>query len=194
MTWSPPIINNRPLVILGAGVLGRRIACVFVNVGYDVHIRDPSEQACKDAIKYIDENKGEYSTIINNKKKSCHFGPYAAFSDIDTAVRNVWLVIEAVPEKLQLKIDTMEELDRKAPTDCIIGSNSSSFKTSLILDKVSAGRRKQIFNMHSFMPPKILAVELMTDGKTEQSIFPFIEGVLKEVGMQPCTAKKESTG
>lgn len=158
-----------------------------------VNIRDPFEQARKDAIEYIDDNKEPYSTTLKKKTIST-FGDYSAFTDIDTAVRDAWLVIEAVPEKLQLKIDTMEELDQKTPKDCIIGSNSSSFKSSLMLEKVSASRRKQIFNMHFFMPPQICAIELMTDGETDEAIFPFIEKVMSEAGMQPFTAKKESTG
>ena len=62
-------------------------------------------------------------------------------------------MIEAVPEKLSLKIDTFAELEKLAPKDAILVSNSSSYKTSEMLDKVSAETKKRIINTHYMMPP-----------------------------------------
>ncbi|KAM7186367.1 hypothetical protein V8F33_011840 [Rhypophila sp. PSN 637] len=197
MTWTPPKIGSRPVVVLGAGVLGRRIACTFVSAGYNVHIRDPFPSARDAAIQYIDENKQEYAKFSSGRPDAYltnPFGSYAAFEDIQSAVQDAWLVVEAVPEKLELKISTFAELDRYAPPDCILGSNSSSFKSSLMLDQVSAARRKLVCNIHYTMPPTIRTVELMTDGETEPAVFPFLSEVLSNCGMLPATARKESTG
>lgn len=190
-TWSPPTIGSRPVVLLGAGVLGRRIATVFVAAGYNVTIRDPSQEARDAAIAYIDTHKDEFSKLSKGKRA---YGEYTAYADIETAVKDAWLVIEAVPEKLELKIDTFGELDKKAPADCIFGSNSSSFKSRLMIEKVSPQRRAQVLNIHFTMPPTILTVELMTDGETNPEIFPFLTKVLDNCGMLPATARKESTG
>ncbi|KAL2001164.1 hypothetical protein VTN02DRAFT_2147 [Thermoascus thermophilus] len=193
-TWIPPSIGSRPVVLLGAGVLGRRIACCFVAAGYNVHIRDPSEEARKEAVDYIKSHVDEYSSFLPKKKDIRTYGQYTTFADIDSAVKDAWLVIEAVPEKLELKIATMGELDRKAPRDCIIGTNSSSYRSRYMLDDVSPQRRTQILNTHFFMPPAIRAVELMTDGETNPEIFPFLTRVLSDCGMLPVTARKECTG
>jgi len=194
-SWQPPHIGSRPVAILGAGVLGRRIACSFVAGGFNVHIRDPVEQARNDALQYIEDHHQEYAKFTPTPERTT-FGTYTASEDIDTAVADAWLVIEAVPEKLDLKIDTYAELDAKAPQDCIFGSNSSSFKSSLMLDKIPAGseRRKRILNVHYTMPPAIRTVELMTDGETYPEIFPFLSDILRTCGMLPATARKESTG
>ncbi|KAK4208589.1 hypothetical protein QBC37DRAFT_452331, partial [Rhypophila decipiens] len=197
MTWTPPAIGSRPVVVLGAGVLGRRIACTFVAAGYNVHIRDPFPSARDAAIQYIDENKQEYAKFSSGRPDADitdPFGSYAAFEDIQSAVQDAWLVVEAVPEKLELKISTFGELDRYAPPDCIFGSNSSAFKSSLMLDQVSAARRKLVCNIHYTMPPTIRTVELMTDGETEPAVFSFLSEVLRNCGMLPATARKESTG
>ncbi|KAK3372730.1 cytochrome P450 [Podospora didyma] len=197
MTWTPSTTGSRPVAVLGAGVLGRRIACCFVSGGYNVHIRDPSAEARRAAVQYIDENKEAYTKHLpaTTLTKDHKFGSYVASELIDTAVKEAWLVIEAVPEKIELKIDTMAELDHKAPADCIFGSNSSSFKSRFMLDKVtSPERRKRICNVHFTMPPKIRTVELMTDGETEPGVFPFLTEVLERCGMLPATAQKESTG
>ncbi len=195
MAWQPPVIGSRPVAVLGAGVLGRRIACSFVSGGYNVFIRDPSAEARQAAIQYIDENKQQYTKHLPASVGTVKPGSYAASEDMATAVREAWLVIEAVPEKIELKIDTFAELGRLTPADCILGSNSSSFKSSLMLDKVtSKQRRSQICNIHYTMPPDVRTVELMTDGETEPAIFPFLSGILEKCGMLPATARKESTG
>ncbi|KAK3331462.1 hypothetical protein B0H66DRAFT_487607 [Apodospora peruviana] len=196
MTWTPPTIGSRHVVVLGGGVLGRRIACTFVSAGYNTHIRDPFPSARSAAIQYIDENKLEYakSTRLGPHATPDQLGQYAAFEDIESACKDAWLVIEAVPEKLELKIDTFGELDRFCPEDCILGSNSSSFKSSLMLDKVHEERRRLVCNIHYTMPPQIRTVELMTDGETFPEVFGFLSEVLRGCGMLPATARKESTG
>lgn len=57
---------------------------------------------------------------------------------LSQAVEIAWLVIESVPERLELKKLVFEELSKLAATDCILGSNSSSFKSSLMLDNMDA--------------------------------------------------------
>lgn len=121
-------------------------------------------------------------------------GGITTFEGLAHALSNAWLVIEAVPEKIQLKIDTFEQLDKLAPGDCILASNSSSYKSSEMLEKVSDSAKSRILNMHYYMPPQVMVVELMTDGFTNQSIFPFMVERLKEAGTKPYVARKESTG
>ncbi len=190
----PTNYASRPVVLLGAGVLGRRIATVFVAGGYNVHIRDPSTQALADAGAFIEANQAEFATFTKTNPSGASCGSYRTFTEIQPAVADAWLVIEAVPEKLPLKISTFAEVDTHSPTDCIIVSNSSSFKSRLMLDEVRPTRRERVANMHFTMPPGIRTVELMTDGETAPELFPFLTRVLDECGMIPVTARKESTG
>lgn len=183
---------SRPVVVLGAGVLGRRIASVFVAGGYTVHIRDPSTQALHDAANFVNTHRDEFTALV---PEPCpKYGRCETFTDIPHAVKNAWLVIEAIPEQLPLKIETFAEVDQHAPADCIIASNSSSFKSRLMLDKVADERRERVLNMHFTMPPTIRTVELMTDGETKPELFETLTCILKNCGMIPVTARKESTG
>ncbi|KAJ5432323.1 3-hydroxyacyl-CoA dehydrogenase-like protein LAM1 [Penicillium daleae] len=221
--------TDRPVAIIGGGVLGRRIGCVFVAAGYNVHVRDPSTAALQGVVDYIDAHKQEYSLMprISKDKGSSRdadethndnqivdaglcdtgvstvdfesytqapFGNYKTFTEIGPAVSNAWLVIEAIPEKLDLKIETFRELDERCPADCIIGSNSSSFKSSLMSSKVSSERKKRFLNIHFTMPPMIRTVEMMTCGETDPQIFSYLEDVMGECGLLPVTARRESTG
>ncbi|KAI3233860.1 hypothetical protein DTO012A7_4847 [Penicillium roqueforti] len=188
--WVPPSnYRNRPVTILGAGVLGRRIGCIWASAGYDVRIRDPSSQQRADGIAYIQENVQSYAA----KTKQIP-GSFEAFEDMKKAVENAWLVIEAVPEKLELKISTFAELEALAPEDCILASNSSSYKSSEIISQISDATKKRVLNMHYYMPPSCMIVELMTDGHTAPEIFPFMVERSKEAATSPYVARKESTG
>jgi 3-hydroxyacyl-CoA dehydrogenase len=218
MTLTPR--TNRPVAIIGGGVLGRRIGTAFVAAGYNVHIRDPSQEALQQCAEYIDSHKEQFRLMprINKERENptgatgtsetnneinqvgqeacanVPFGRYSPFSEIGPAVNNAWLIIEAVPEKLDLKTEVLAELDAKAPDDCIIGSNSSSYKSSLMVGKVSAQRRKRTLSVHFTMPPVIRAVELMTCGETDSEILLYLKDILGECGLIPVIARKESTG
>lgn len=82
----------------------------------------------------------------------------------------------------------------QAPKDCILASNSSSYKSSEMIEKVNDETKCRILNTHYFMPPTIMMVELMTDGYTHPEIFPFLAERHKEAGLVPFVARKESTG
>ncbi|KAE8391122.1 3-hydroxyacyl-CoA dehydrogenase [Aspergillus alliaceus] len=191
MPWKVPMLDFRPVVVLGAGILGRRIACTFVAAGYNVHIYDISNNALNETIRYIDENMEKFTTLSKIVKLQ---GSCSVFTNFEAAVPKAWLVIEAIPEILELKSQILGVLDRIAPEDCIFASNSSSFKSSLMLGEVSKERRRLVLNAHFYMPPNIRIVELMTDGETQSEIFPFLSGVLESCGMIPVIVRVESTG
>ena len=75
-------------------------------------------------------------------------GSYEATEDLASAVKDAWLVVEAVPEKLDLKVSTFADLERLAPQDAIFGSNSSSYKSGELITHVSDDTKKRILNTH----------------------------------------------
>ena len=165
------------------------IGCIWASAGYDVRIRDPSPEQRAAAMAYIKENATMYA-----EKTGQTPGQAEEVESLEDAVTNAWLVIEAVPEKIQLKIDTFAELAAVAPGDCILASNSSSYKTSEMLDKVPADVRARVLNTHYYMPPVCMIVEFMTNGHTDEGIFPFLVERSKEAALIPYVARKESTG
>ncbi|KAI7978650.1 hypothetical protein EIK77_001975 [Talaromyces pinophilus] len=210
--WQPPKdYRERPVAILGAGVLGRRIgklntsvvhhnrqraalkplyiACIWASAGDNVQVRDPSPEQRADCVAYIEENVASYT----HRTGKTH-GQVTAFDQLEEAVSRAWLIIEAVPEKIELKIDTFAELDRLAPTDCILASNSSSYKSSEMLVRVSEPAKSRVLNMHYYMPPQVMVVELMTSGFTDAPILPFLVDRSKEAATIPYISRKESTG
>ncbi|KAJ0118367.1 3-hydroxyacylnad binding [Diaporthe amygdali] len=192
-SWHvPEDYHSRPIAILGGGVLGRRIATSWVAAGYDVCVRDPDASQRKACEEYVKANARDYPAAKANLNG---FGEISTQAELPDAVRGAWLVIEAVPEKLQIKIDTFADLEAHAPKDAILASNSSSYKSSEMLDKIKDEATKaRILNTHYYMPPVNNVVELMTCGFTEPVIIEFLFERQKEAGTTPYVARKESTG
>ena len=152
--WSPPNdYENRPICVLGGGVLGRRIAACFVAAGHQVRIRDPSEKSRDDAVKYIKENISSFTSLLPSQPKQ--EGSVEAIEDLAAAVKECWMVFEAVPEILPLKESTFADLEKHAPSDCILATNSSSFKSGELLSKVKESTKTRVLNTHFMMPPQV---------------------------------------
>lgn len=192
-SWEiPSDYHTRPVAILGGGVLGRRIAASWVAGGYDVCVRDPDAAQRAACAEYVTSNSKDFPAAKINISGPGMISTHAELSD---AVNRAWLVIEAVPEKLAIKIDTFEQLEIHAPRDAILASNSSSYKSSEMLDKVRSDETKaRILNTHYYMPPQNNVVELMTDGFTDPKVIAFLAERQREAGTTPYVARKESTG
>lgn len=63
-------------------------------------------------------------------------------------MKDAWLVFEAVPEKLGIKVSTFADLEAHAPDDCILASNSSSYKSSELVEKMSDKAKTRVLNTH----------------------------------------------
>ncbi|KAI1358837.1 hypothetical protein F5Y08DRAFT_320911 [Xylaria arbuscula] len=190
--WQPPVnYRNRPIAILGGGVLGRRIATCWASGGYNVQVREPNAETGVQCVEYVCENVNLYPAAKANKGRA---GTVTVHQDLETAVKDAWLVIEAIPERIELKISTFAELESLAPKDAILASNSSSYRSGEMLERVSDATKTRIINTHYFMPPTIMIVELMTDGYTEPAILPFVAERQREAGTLPYISRKESTG
>ncbi|KAH0363591.1 3-hydroxyacyl-CoA dehydrogenase, partial [Aureobasidium melanogenum] len=130
---APADYQSRNVVVLGGGVLGRRIATCWCSAGYNVIIRDTNQAQCDAALQYIGENVTDFATKATTGRSP---GKASVTLDLEVAIQDAWIVFECVPEILDLKIDVFAELERLAPKDCILASNSSSYKSSAMLAKI----------------------------------------------------------
>ncbi|MFD8674796.1 3-hydroxyacyl-CoA dehydrogenase family protein [Streptomyces seoulensis] len=184
----PTDLDSRPVTVLGAGTLGRRIALMFATRGGEVRIYDPSAEAGKQACAYVEQHVSDIAARVEGGAP----GSVAATSDLAEALTGAWLVVEAVPERLELKRQVFADLDRLAEPDAILASNSSSYPTSRFIDHVS--RPERVVNMHFYMPPAQAAVDLMSSGHTDRAVLDLLLEVLPGYGVFPFEAHRESTG
>ena len=187
-TYTFEDIRDRPVAVIGAGTLGRRIALMMASRGGEVRIyaRRPGQRA--EATRYVTDNLPK---VVQNRG----FGePGAATgaATLDAALDGAWLAVESVPERLDIKIPLWGEIDRAAPADTIFATNSSSFPSRLMAENVRDKTR--LCNTHFYMPPDINGVDLMSDGETDRGLLDTLLTVLPEFGVHPFEARKECTG
>ncbi len=181
-------IAGRPIAVIGCGTLGRRIALMASTRGGEVRIFDPHQRSLDEGLKYVAERLPAVVASI----PAAVAGRVSGDTELATAVRNAWLVVEAVSEQLNVKRGVFAELDSVAPQDAILATNSSSYPSSQLIDQVA--RPERLLNMHYYMPPELPIVELMSCGKTDPAIIDFLMEHLPLYGLVPFRVQRESVG
>jgi 3-hydroxybutyryl-CoA dehydrogenase len=180
-------LESRACVIVGAGTLGRRIALMQATGGGEVRLVDTCSRALDEAKAFIESELPNLLSSTGKAPATLVFG-----SDLRTALDGAWLVTEAVPEKLELKKQVFAELDRLAPADAILASNSSSYPTSQFIEDVS--RSERVANTHYYLPPTANIVEIMSCGKTDPAVIDLLLRQLPVYGFDPFYVQRESVG
>jgi 3-hydroxybutyryl-CoA dehydrogenase len=186
----PADVDERPVAIDGAGTLGRRIAAVYLAGGTDVRIFDVSPDQREAARAYAAQHADDVQRRLGLDVPRA--GEVEVAEDLEAAVRGAWMVVEAVPEKLELKRTVFGELDRLAEADAILASNSSSLATSRLIDNVRHPER--VLNAHYQQPPELNAVELMSCGRTDEGVIAALTAKLPHYGLVPFHVRRESDG
>ena len=172
--------------IIGAGFTGKQIAEWTVLHNFKVSIFDIKQDVLNDAKKFITGSLKRKKALeqVNNIEYS---------SDLATAVKHADLIIEAVPEDLELKRKVFSQIDKLAPTEAIIATNSSSFPISKIEDAVK--RKDRILNIHFYPPISVRPMaDIMRGSKTSDEAFQKGKDWIQKIGCVPLILKKESIG
>ena len=140
------------------------------------------------ATQYVTENLPKLMT----DRGFGEVGVAVGAASLNEALDDAWLVVESVPEKLEIKIPLWGEIDQAAPADTIFATNSSSYPSRLMAENVRDKTR--LCNTHFYMPPLVNALDLMSDGETDRGLLDTLLTVLPEFGVYPFEARKECTG
>ena len=187
-TYTFEDIQNRPVAVIGAGTLGRRIAMMFASRGGTVRIHARRSEQLAAATQYVTETLPK---MVADRGFG-EVGGATAAGSLEEALDGAWLVVESVAEKLEIKIPLWGQIDQAAPPGTIFATNSSSYPSRLMAENVRDKTR--LCNVHFYMPPEINAVDLMSDGQTDRGLLDTLLTVLPEFGVHPFEARRESTG
>jgi 3-hydroxybutyryl-CoA dehydrogenase len=183
------------LAVIGAGSMGAQIAQQAALHGVDVRLQDKSAEQLK---KALDSNRGHVMRRVE-KGKLAQADAELALSRVHTttelaeAVAGIDFVIEAVFEDLQLKRSVFAELDRAAPPETVLASNSSTMGISKIADATS--RPERCVNVHFFYP--VLVMDLVEVVRGPQSSDDTVEramAMVREMGRTAVLVNKEIDG
>ena len=184
----PENITNRPIAILGAGTLGRRIALMLATRGAEVRLYARSAATRDAGVAFAKEQLPAVLATLPGGKA----GTIVGVDDMAAALADAWLVVESVPEELSLKKEIFRQVNALSAPDAILASNSSSYPSSAFADSVKEPAR--LLNTHFLMPPGITPVELMSCGHTEPAVIQLLVDVLPDYGLTPYVVQRESMG
>jgi enoyl-CoA hydratase / 3-hydroxyacyl-CoA dehydrogenase len=183
------------ITVLGSGIMGHGIAQITAMAGYNVNLRD-IEQSFLD--KAMDKIKWSINKLVEKQKIT---SPEAEniinrihpVVDLEQSLKSSNLVIEAVPEDLNLKKKVYEEIEKFATDDMIFASNTSTLPISEI--SAFTTRPDKFIGLHFFNPPQLMPlVEIIPGLKTEQQVTDLAINLVNEVKKTPIVCKKDVPG
>ncbi|HKK93319.1 MAG TPA: 3-hydroxybutyryl-CoA dehydrogenase [Longimicrobiales bacterium] len=144
------------VAVVGGGTMGNGIAHVCATAGLDVVMIDVAQDALDRGLATIEKNLGRQvaKERISEDDKASALARISTATSIADGVGDVDLVIEAVPEKAELKYSIFEALDEHAPEHAILASNTSSISITEIAARTE--RPEQVIGMHFMNPVPVM--------------------------------------
>jgi 3-hydroxybutyryl-CoA dehydrogenase len=186
--------RNCVIAVIGAGTLGSQIAFTMAALGHhEVRLFDVSREAVNNARARMNGWLHAVNTKDREATSNSDLERLLSTPDsLEQSLESAELVIEAIPEDLEMKRSLFARLSRLTP-DAVLATNSSSLKSRFLADVTS--RPDRLLNLHFFLEPwKRNVVELMTCGQTDDAIMTWVAQTMRSAGLHPIVVKHESTG
>lgn len=183
------------ITVLGSGVMGHGIAQVSATAGYNVVLRDIKQEFLDKAMEKI---KWSLDKLVSKEKISKEerdkiFARITPIVDLSDAVKNAEMIIEVVPEIMELKKAVYAELDKVASPKVIFASNTSTLPITEIANTTS--RPEKFIGIHFFNPPQLMKlVEIIPGEKTSHEITDITKEYVKSVNKQAVLCRKDVPG
>ena len=176
------------LAVIGAGAMGSGIAALFASKGLDIVLIDPMEGALARALKTIERQLNVYAPDnVQDAIGRIRFEP-----SLDAAA-SCDLVIEAVPENLELKRGIFAKLDALCPAHTLFATNTSGLSINAIASAVA--RRDRFVGTHFFTPADVIPlVEVVRNDDTSESTVAQVMATLRFGGKRPVLVRQDIPG
>ena len=185
----------RKVAVVGAGDMGHGIAELFAVNGFDVTLTDKFPQA-------IEKAKGRIGASLDRMvergkltrdQANATLGRLAFSGETAQAVSGADLVVEAVPESMELKKAVFKEVGEHAPRSAILASNTSNIRISDLAEAAAGPER--VVGMHFFNPPMVMKlVEVIPGAKTDPAVEQQTADVCAKLGRTAVKVIKDSPG
>jgi 3-hydroxybutyryl-CoA dehydrogenase len=186
----PSLEEVRTIAVIGAGTMGHGIAHVSAQMGATVRIYDALEGAARSAVDKIAKNlaKGVELGKVSAADRDATLARISTRDALDEAVTGVDCVIEAIPERIELKRETFETIDRAAPAHALFATNTSSLPIAQIAESVRDGSR--LVGMHFFNPVHVMKlVEVVRHPRASDAAVALAVALAEKMGKTPITVK-----
>ncbi|WP_085992298.1 3-hydroxyacyl-CoA dehydrogenase [Oceanobacillus senegalensis] len=173
------------VVVIGAGVMGRGIAYVSALGGYNVSLVDVSSEVLQNAQVEMDKNfdKGIVRGKLTKKEAEEAKQRLNFVTNVEEVATEANLIIEAVPEKRELKKNIFETIDAIAPADCVLATNTSTMSPTELGSYTN--RPSSVIAMHFFNPVhKMPLVEIVRGLETSDHTVQVVEEAANKMGKE----------
>ncbi len=187
-------MSIRTLSVLGAGIMGRGIAYVAALGGYNTVLQDTNREQLERAVNDIGAilEKGVATGKVADADALSARKRLHSVVTLEDAAKNADLIIEAVPERIDLKIEIFAALDKLAPAHAILASNTSSL--SITEMAAATDRAQQVVGLHFFNPVhRMKLLEIVRALETSDETIAMCEAVGVAMGKE-CVTVRESPG
>jgi 3-hydroxyacyl-CoA dehydrogenase len=178
------------VAVMGTGTMGPGIGAVLARAGMQVSMYDTSQEALERARAGYDLAWG----VLDRLETPAVEGSSARYvSTVAEALAGTEFVIEAVPEKLELKQQVYAEYEKHVGPEVILASNTSGIPATKIAANLAHPERVVV--MHWSNPPHLIPmIEVVPGEKTSQAAVDDTIAVIEDIGYYPCLLKKEVPG
>lgn len=176
--------------VIGTGTMGPGMGAVLERAGIEVALYDVSDEALERARKGLELARGVIERLETERTEG---GDVRFETDLAAALEGADLVLEAVPEKLELKHEVFAEFERHVADDAILSSNTSGIP----ITKIAAGlaHPERVVGMHWSNPPQLIPmIEVIPGERTSDETIAAARGLIERVGYRASMLNKEVPG
>ena len=180
----------RRVTVVGAGTMGHGIAYVASAAGFEVRLCDPDAVALERGLQRV---RASFAKAIERGKatsesRDAALARLSGSSSLPDAVIDADLVVEAVPERLELKRDVFMAVERAASAHAILASNTSSLSITAIAEVLQ--RPGRALGLHFFNPvPVMRLVEIVRGGATTDDVIAHARAFAESLGKTPIVVR-----
>lgn len=175
------------ITVIGAGTMGNGIAHVFAQYGFKVVLSDIRIDALDKAVQTITKNADRQLAkgLITEAVKQSIFTNLSTVTDLEEAVKNADLVVEAATERKEIKLQIFKQLDELTQPHTILATNTSSISITAIAAVTK--KPENVIGMHFMNPvPVMKLVEIINGYATSSSVTDIITTLSKQLNKVPC--------
>lgn len=183
-------VEIKIVAVIGAGLMGSGIAQSMAMGKKDVYLYDISEEALHKGIKSIEKSLSRFvkGGHISEEESKHVLHRIHKTLDLQAAVRDADIVIEAVPENLELKKKIFKQLDEFSKKEAILATNTSELSVTAIA--AATMRPEKVVGMHWFNPaPVMKLIEIVRGMATSEETIEVIKQVSEEIGKETVLVK-----
>ncbi len=183
------------VAVLGAGVMGHGIAEVAALAGCEVNLYDIEDKFVKSGLEKIRWSLSKFAEkkTVTQEKADESFARIRGTVNLEEAVRNADVVIEAAPEDIAIKQELFRQVSRMAPARTVLASNTSTLPISEIAGSMEVQSR--LVGMHFFNPPPLMPLlEVIRGDKNDDASLETATGLGKRFGKEVVICRKDVPG